>query len=139
MFGKILVVTDGSEYSRHALSVAIELAKQNDSKITLLHVINPQPYQIPPIAAHYFQQLVQEIGKKTMEKTVKGIDECQVPIEKKIRIGNAAREILAEIKEGEAELAVMGARGQGALRAAVMGSVAQKVVAEAGCPVLVVK
>ncbi len=138
MIKQIIVATDASEYSRHALSLAVEIAKQNSAKIELLHVINPQPYQVPSIAAHFFQELVDDIGRKVMETTLDGIDMGGVSYTKKIRIGNAAHEILEEINE-ETDLLVMGTRGQGALRAAIMGSVAQKVVAEAKCPVLVVK
>lgn len=138
MIKKIIVATDASDYSRHALSLAIDIAKQNSAKIVLLHVINPQPYQVPSIAGHFFQELIDDIGKKVMETTLKGIDMEGVPYTQKIRIGNAAHEILEEIDD-ETDLMVMGTRGQGALRAAIMGSVAQKVVAEAKCPVLVVK
>jgi nucleotide-binding universal stress UspA family protein len=138
MIKKIIVATDASEYSRHALSLAVDIARQNSAMIILLHVINPQPYQVPSIAAHFFQELVDDIGKKVMETTLSGIDMSDVPYTTKIRIGNAAHEIVEEIDD-KTDLLVMGTRGQGALRAAIMGSVAQKVVAEAKCPVLVVK
>ena len=138
MIKKILVATDASEYSRNALRLAVDVAKQYGSQIVLLHVINPQPYQVPAIAAHFFQELIDDIGKRVMEETLKGIDLEKVPLAKKISVGNAAREILNEVDKS-IDLVVMGTRGQGALRATLMGSVAQKVVAEAPCPVLVVK
>lgn len=140
MFNKILVATDASEYSCSALSLAVELAKENNSQIILMHVINPQPYQVPTIAGHFFQELIDDISKRVMETTLKGIDVGKVPITQKVSIGNAAHEILKEIDQNDdIDLVVMGTRGKGGLQAAFLGSVTQKVVSGAKCPVLVVK
>lgn len=135
---KILVATDASEDAKNALKLAVDVAEKYHADIELLHVINPQPYQGPAVEASFFQELVRDVGGKVMDLTLEKIELRGIPLTQKVTIGNAVEEILKET-EHDIDLVVMGTRGQGALRAALMGSVAQKVVAGARCPVLVVK
>lgn len=134
---KILVATDASEYARNALKLAVDIAEKYDAEIKLLHVINPEPYRVPALDASFFQELVRDVGDKVMEITLEKIDLKGISVVKEVLIGNVSEEILKEADH--VDLVVMGTRGKGALRAALMGSVAQKVVAGAKCPVLVVK
>lgn len=141
MIKRILVATDASEYSRHALSVAIEYAKQFHSEIELLHVVYP-PHTYDDYSGGYSNlysdEKIDEIGKPVLEETLKGLDVSQVTIKMKIVKGHPATAILDEIRR-DFDLVVMGSHGYGKSVGAITGSVIQHVLADAHCPVLVVK
>lgn len=142
MFARILVATDGSEYSRQALRMAIKLAIKFESEVELIHVITePIPYLGSDLSS-YWQQLtdeqIKDIGDKVMEMTLFGIETEGIEIAKKVVTGYPAEEILDEIRR-DFELVLIGTRGHGPIVGAVTGSVTQRVIADASCPVLVVK
>lgn len=139
MVKRILVATDASEYSRHALITAIEYAKQFQAEIELLHVVH-QPHTIvfPESDYIYSDKQVNEIGKHVLEKTLKGIDTGQVKINRKVISGYPQTAIIDEIKRN-IDLVIMGTRGHSPIGGVLIGSVTQRVLADASCPVLVVK
>lgn len=142
MLTRILVATDGSEYSKQALRMAVTLARKFDSEIELFHVITePMPYLGSDLSS-YWQQLtdaqIEEIGNKVMEMTLFGIETEGIEINKKVVTGYPSEEILDEIRR-DFDLVVIGTRGHGPIAGAVTGSVTQRVIADASCPVLVVK
>ena len=142
MIKKILVSTDGSDYSRRALSTAIEYAKQFNSEIELFHVVSqPPPGMYDYTITDYIpisEERGNEMGEQILNATLKGMDVSQVIVSKKTVTGYPASEIIDEIKRGF-DLVVMGSRGHRPLVGAVLGSVTQRVLADAPCPVLVVK
>lgn len=142
MFKKILVATDGSEYSRHALEFAVDYAREHDSSIELLHVVlQPMSYMGSDFAGHlypYSSAQIKELGQFIMDKTIKNINLDGIKIKKSIVAGHPASVIIDASKSGF-DLVVMGTRGHGPLSGAVAGSVTQRVLADVLCPVLVVK
>lgn len=141
MFKRILVPTDGSESSRHALKAALELAQKFNSEVELFHV-TPTP------EAYYgyhmeFSNLIdpdfiQKIGEQALEITLQGIDIGDVKFSKKHISGHPVSGILDEIRR-EFDLVVMGTIGHGALTGAIIGSVTQRILAQSLIPVLIVK
>lgn len=141
MFKKILVPTDGSEASRHALRKALELAQKFNSEVELFHVT-------PTMEAYYGYDVgysiiinpdeIKRNGELALKNTLKGIDVGDVHLSKKHVPGNAAGSILEETKGGF-DLVIMGTRGHGAFTGAIVGSVTQRVLAHSHCPVLIVK
>lgn len=141
MIKRILVATDASEYSRHALSAAIEYAKQFQAEIELLHVVSQPSIGYPELSGYFFaysEEQVNEIGKQILDETLKGIDIGQVKISRKVVSGYPQTAILDEIKR-DIDLVIMGTRGHSPIGGALIGSVTQRILAEAPCPVLVVK
>ena len=142
MFKKILVATDTSEYSKKALVAAIDLAKEFDAQIELFHVIDyPAMYGGLSLSVDTYvlsDGKQAELSAHVMESTLKGIDTKGVAIEKKSVMGNPAVEIVAESAKGF-DLIVIGTSGHSPLGGAIIGSVTQKVVGKASCPVLAVK
>lgn len=141
MFRKILVATDGSEFSRHAFAAAVEMAKGFGSEIELLHVIMKHPYIIASEVSAGIDMTNMEyeaLSKTAMEETMKGIDVGEIKVETKIVYGYPSQVVVEEAKKG-ADLIVMGTKGHGPWAGAIMGSVTQRVVSNAPCPVLVVK
>lgn len=140
MFNRILVPTDGSESSRHALIEALELAKKFNSKLELFHVTPTQKDYYGNNFGYSIvdPEQVDRNGELALEFTLKGIDIGDVSFSKKHVPGNAAGSILDEIKR-DFDLVVMGTTGHGAFAGAIIGSVTQRVLNNSHIPVLIVK
>lgn len=142
MVNRILVPTDGSKYSQKALSIALEYAKAFQADIELLHVVSQPPTHMYDFTIKEYYPLteeqVAEIGARVFDSTLKGFDAGDTKINKKVVTGYPAVEILYEIKR-DIDLVIIGSRGHRPLAGALIGSVAQRVMAEAPCPVMVVK
>jgi nucleotide-binding universal stress UspA family protein len=142
MFKKILVATDASEYSRRALKTALELARTFDGEVELLFVMYIREAYwgynvaysvlVPP-------EQIEDAGELALETTLEGIDVGNVPLKKKVVQGYPATMILEEVEKEAIDLVVMGRHGYGPIAGSVLGSVSQRVLQRAECPVLIVK
>lgn len=145
MYKKLLVPLDGSARANMAAEHALSLAKCMDATVLLFHVIPA----LPPYANKFsdrlggaYQQIHDELqvtGEDIMEKAKSDFGNYGVNVEIKIIWGNPAMEICREAKEGGFDLIVMGSRGLGEIKGYLMGSVSNRVVRHASCPVLVVR
>ncbi|MEA4902568.1 universal stress protein [Desulfitobacterium sp.] len=141
MFKKILVPTDGSENSRRAFAYAVQFARLLQAEIELLHVT------FTPEALGYVlsegvavpQEQFNLNGEQALQITLSRVDTQEVPVRKKRRPGHPAAVILEEIKKEAIDLVVMGSRGFGPIAGSLLGSVSQRVLHGAVCPVLIVK
>lgn len=142
MVKRILVPTDGSEYSRKALSIAIEYAKVFDAEIELLHVVSQPPTHMYDFTVKEYYPLsegqVTEIGLRVFDATLSGLNANTIKIVTKVASGYPAAEILYATHR-DIDLVIMGSRGHRPLAGALIGSVTQRVMAEVKCPVMVVK
>ncbi len=141
MFSKILVPTDGSEFSRRALITAVQIARSFNSAIELLHVVNSMDiiYGSPTIlGGSYTYADPENIGKQVLDHTIAGLDIADVTIAIKTVTGSPADAIIDELKQNF-DLVVMGSKGHSPLHGALIGSVTQRVAGETHCPVLIVK
>ncbi|AFQ42515.1 universal stress protein [Desulfosporosinus meridiei] len=142
MFKKILVATDASEYSRRALITALEIAQKYDAEIELLFVSYiREAYWGNNVAYGILipQEQIDEAGEQALEATLQGIDVGNISVKKKIVQGYPSTMILEEAKKLEADLVVMGSHGYGPITGSLLGSVSQRVLPRAECPVLIVK
>ena len=143
MFKKILVATDASEYSVHALVKAVELAKLLGSEIELLHVIDHPAAFVGMHSEAYHMTLtdaeIEDNGNSVLNETVKAVSIGDVPLRRHIATGYADVASLENAEKLGCDLIVMGTKGHRPLIGALMGSVTQRVVSDAECPVLVVK
>lgn len=141
----ILLPTDLSATSLAASDYAIELALQYKAKIHLLHVLE----KTPPILAIRSLDLSQEKilksfeeeGKKLLANAVKKIRKdksIDVEIEPVLKKGNDYEEIVKYSKEHKIDLIVIATHGRTGLLHTLLGSVAEKVIRYAKCPVLVI-
>ena len=141
MFKTILVPTDASEPARRALMIALEMAKEFGSRIVLLHVV------FTPEAMGYTlssgisvpQEEISIYGREALTAALDGIDTGNVPIEKKQKPGHPGSAILEEIESGNIDLVVMGNRGYGPIAGVLLGSVSQRILSKAECPVMIIK
>ncbi len=141
-FTKILVPTDFSEHADQAIAAAEVLARPLRAEIHLLHVLHlPVPAVAPEMAVvpvGFWQDLRAHAQRK--------LDESRSTIEKQgVRCSAEIVEdipgfaIAAAAKRMNADLIVMGSRGLTGLKHALLGSVAERTVRSAPCPVLTVK
>ncbi|MBC2721941.1 universal stress protein [Desulfosporosinus sp.] len=142
MFKKILVATDASEYSRRALRTALEIARVFNAEVELLFVIHLREAYWGYNAVYSIlvpQEQIEEAGELALEATLEGIDLGDTSLIKKKEQGYPASVILDEIDKENVDLVVMGSHGYGPIVGSVLGSVSQRVVQRAKCPVLIVK
>lgn len=142
MFKRILVPTDASEYSRRALKTALELARYVQAEVVLLHVsYTPQAYWGYTISygITVTQEQLDQNGELALDATLIGIDNEQVVINKRVESGHPVTIILEQIKKENIDLVIMGSHGYGAIAGSVLGSVSQRVLQRASCPVLIIK
>lgn len=142
LFKKILVPTDASEYSRRALKKALELARTFQAEVELLHVsYTPQAYWGYTISygITVTQEQLDQNGELALDATLVDIDITQVVLNRKVESGHPVSIILEEIKKENIDLVVMGSHGYGPISGSVLGSVSQRVLQRASCPVLIIK
>ena len=135
MFKTIVLALDGSEESRQALPLATELARQDGARIVVAHVeqdvVGKGGGPIPATE----DEIQAEIRKQAEELSADGI-ETSVEM-RDVMLGGPAHAI-AEIADGaNADLIVVGTRGHSALAGLFLGSVTQRLLHIARCPVLV--
>jgi len=135
---RILVPTDLSAAARAAYPVAVEQARRGPSEVVLLHVMEWYPYVtleggIIPLQPPEYEADIRERVRSEAAR-LKG-----VRVRTEIRSGPAADGILREAKRGKADLIVMSTHGRRGFARWMLGSVAERVVRGATCPVLTVK
>jgi nucleotide-binding universal stress UspA family protein len=139
---KILVPTDFSEPSNEAIATAIDLARVFQASIELVHVYVEPAYVLPPpVDLAIFPFDMAEVLVKVQESLdveSKRIQAAGIPCESSAVSGRPATEIVARAKAVGADMIVMGRHGRSGLEHALVGSVAERVVHHAPCPVLVV-
>ncbi len=141
---KLLVPTDFSEDSEQAARYAVELAKRFQAEIHCIHVVDI-PADLLSTSAYYmtgpseaFLDQIREESKKNLEafaeKNLEGTQVRTAFLE-----GSPFVEIIRYARNQEIDLVVIATHGRTGLRHVLFGSVAEKVVRKAPCPVLVVK
>lgn len=142
-FKKILCPYDFSEYADDAIKYAVKLA-DDDTQIVILYAI-ALPFVIDPNGFMYYDNDGAEIKKANDEALSKKVEayKKQYPERKfsyKIAIENHAADLILKIQQEEKfDLIVMGSHGKKGIMRLLMGSVAEEVMREAHCPVLIVK
>jgi nucleotide-binding universal stress UspA family protein len=135
-FKRILCPVDLSPSSNQAIRVASSIAKGDTAKLLFLHVAMPD---LPPSAS----SAIPEVNHALMIEKEKFLQvkpcDAGVDCEHLFVRGEPVEVILDTIKKQEVDLIVMPTHGRTGLARLLMGSVAEKVVRLASCPVLVVK
>lgn len=143
LFTKILVPVDFSEHSARAVQCAADLSKTYDAPIVLLHAYQTLNYALPEGYVFFSAEQLAELTRaldKQVEKTKALAEEAgAVSVETKVVMGAAFSEILRVAEDEHFDLIVMGTHGRTGLSHTFLGSVAERVVRQAPCPVLTVK
>ena len=138
---KILVPVDFSAGSLRALDFAAALAAQFNAGLILVHVLDPiyttgrfDSPRLRPLRAEARQEAESKLEKMSAD-TVK---ESQAPMKHHVIDGVAPDAILAFARKVNADWIIMGSKGQTGVKRLLAGSVAERIVRHATCPVMVV-
>jgi len=135
---RILVPHDFSETSEAAVKYAIALAKAFGAKLHLLHVSDKARTDMATEFPLGLQESVEEAIRERLLTIVTPQEKKEFKPEFELRGGTPYVEIVRYAREHDIDLIVMGTHGRGFVAHVVMGSVAEKVVRTAPCPVLTV-
>lgn len=144
MFKRILVPTDGSDITAHAVDVAIQLAKVHGAQLLTLSVMEPFPYsavsEIQPVPPQEFIDAQQRVATQRVEAVsasaaAQGLS-CKAHTVEALHAWEA---IVEHAHAEQVDLIVMASHGRKGFAALLMGSEAQKVLTHVEKPVLIVK
>lgn len=141
-FAKILVPVDFSDHSAAAQQTAVEIAKTYDAKIWLLHCYQLHPGGVSPYGvaapASYYDDVRESVTEQLRECQEK-IAADGITAEASVSSEFTPQGIVEMAEDIGADLIVMGTRGLTGIKHAMLGSVAERTVRLAPCPVLTVK
>ena len=141
---RICCPIDFSDASRAAMEVAADLARRFEADLMLLHAYPIPGYTFPDGSVVASPKMMQDLA----DQAQKHLEEWRLEAEKLVgaprvtsekAVGEPAAEILEAAKDTRADLIVMGTHGRTGLEHALMGSIAERVVRRANCPVLTVR
>jgi nucleotide-binding universal stress UspA family protein len=139
---RILVATDFSELSAEAVDTAIGLAQEFGATLDLVHVAPELAIALPPpmdaVAVPFDPAAAMAEASKRTSAEQERIRARGVACESNVLAGRSDAEIVAHAEKTQADLIVIGTHGRGVIAHALLGSVAEKVVQHAHCPVLTV-
>lgn len=139
---RILCPVDFSPSSELAAGFAMDLGKQLDAAVTLLHVVDwpddadlrlHRHFEVPEVRGHLMADARQQLGA-LVSAAPHG-----TAVAHHVVSGNPKTQILTHAREHDAHLIVMGAQGRGGVGLTLLGSTTERVVREAACPVLTVR
>lgn len=145
----LLVPVDGSSGADKAASLAAPIAEKLDVPVRLLFVYPKNPmdkYGLSatsnPEALEYFSgetfaQLREQTAEKAFEAARKAMGDVTVAVEQKLVPGEPATAILEHASEADTPIIVIGSRGLNRFTELLLGSVSQRVLHHADCPVIV--
>jgi nucleotide-binding universal stress UspA family protein len=142
-FRHILAPTDFSEYSKKAVTSALELAKQFGARLTILHVVEPPPYPVegyvpPSVSATFLEDLerqtTQDLAQFVPEAEASGLQVVRLVV-----VGTPYRKIIETAEAEQVDLIVMATAGRTGFSHLLLGSIAERVVRTATCPVLTMR
>lgn len=137
---RILAPVDFSDYSEKALNWAATIAEQWSSQVYLCHII-PQPSYPSMIGGDdlaKFETGLQSAAETQLQDLVSKLQNKNVQATIRISLGEPFNDICRIAEEERIDLIIMGTHGRTGLSHALLGSVAERVVRHAPCPVLVV-
>lgn len=143
MYDDILVPTDGSPGSDRIIEHAAALADEHGATLHLLYVVNTASFANLPMESSFegIASMLEEEGETALndaEATV-GTVAPDVTVERVIREGSPAPEIVGYATEAGCDLVTMGTHGRGGINRLLLGSVAERVVRKSPVPVLTVR
>ena len=140
---KILHPTDFSECAAEAQAVAVDLARRLDAELVLVQVLVEAPLYSEGFISRRQVQTVYDAQRKWSEETLEAraeqLRQSGIKTSWRVQAGAPHEEIVRTAEEEHADMIVMGTHGRGGLNRMVLGSVAERVIRLARCPVLTVR
>jgi universal stress protein A len=140
---QILAPTDFSEFSKQAIDYAFELAQTFRAKLLLLHVVELPAYPIEGLVpSSVGTTLLEDLERQAsldLAQVRPETPNAQVEVIRQVVVGTPYRKITEVAEAEKVDLIVMATHGRTGLSHLVMGSVAERVVRMAPCPVLTIR
>ncbi len=140
---RILFPTDFSEPAGHAWPFALQFAKEFGAELHVLHVAAPPPRLSEAYSLHFdpekFAEASRAEARQSLERLQQAAKDRSIDVRSEVRIGVDFHEIIVYAESHQMDLIVMATHGRTGLAHALVGSVAEKVVRGAPCPVLTVR
>lgn len=140
-YRNIVIATDGSEYSKRAISYGIELAKISGATVHALYVVDTTSSisQSWTVGKGSIYEILKKEGEKAISEVKEREEASGVEVKEALLEGHPSNEIIDFAENNNIDLIVMGTLGKTGLDRFMMGSVAEKVVRGSKVPVLVVR
>jgi nucleotide-binding universal stress UspA family protein len=139
---RILAPTDFSETSSEAVTTAIAFARAFGASIELIHVaveaayVMPPPIDVATVPIDMTRML--DRARESLEAEEARVRAAGAPVVSTLLAGRPDAEVVAHAEKVGADLIVMGTHGRSGLPHVLLGSVAERVVRHARCPVLII-
>lgn len=138
----VVVGVDGSDQSRHAAMVSADLSRRNAATLHMVTIVRPPEgwwgiVGSPPTPSALSKSLT-DAQREILDSVVAEIDLSDIEVIQVEDVGDPARMLLDYASRVDADVMVIGRRGAGLLERIMLGSVANRVVHDAECPVLLV-
>lgn len=144
--GRILVPVDFSPCSRAALDYAVFLSERIGATIDVLHVWEPPQHAAPEMFVLWHQdshltlsEFAESEAAQEMDRFLSSVERKMLRARGRLEVGEPVSTILRCATDGEYDLIVMGTHGRTGLAHLISGSVAERVVRRAPCPVTTVR
>lgn len=141
---RLLIPTDFSKFSANALAYAAAFAEKFGAELHLLHVVQsyamlvPDSLNVVPPVGPSVEELTVAV-RAALDRAVQENNLERFTVHREVREGSPFYEIIQYAKEKDVDLIVMGTHGHSGLVHVLLGSVTEKVVRKAPCPVLTVR
>ncbi len=135
---RILFPTDFSENAKYAFQYALDIARRFGADMYLVHVVHSSP-EMRPYNVRQLIDLMVKHAEISLREQLKTRREREVILHPAVRVGVEDIEITTLAKKERIDIIVMGTHGRTGLAHALLGSVAERVVLRAPCPVLTVR
>lgn len=144
----VLIATDGSDGANEAIRFLLSLPLVRNTKVRLLSAVESTPYpaSAPKMIRAQLKGMIAQLERERRAEVEKVLDRAARELKAKVTrltrsmpTGHPAREIVAAAASFDADLVVVGARGLGGMKRLLLGSVSERVLHHARCPVLIVK
>lgn len=141
MFKRILIATDGSDIAENAADFGIKLAKNLNSEVYCIYVVDTTAFSSidSEMIWKNIKSILEEDGKRALKSIEEKVKDLNLKFHAILRYGNPSEEIVKFAKENNIDLIVMGTSGRSGLDRFLIGSVAEKVIRTAPCPVMVIR
>lgn len=141
LYKKILIATDGSEFTKNAVDYGIDLAKNTGAKLYAIYVVDTAAFASIPMDAAWesMYEILKQEGDEATRYVANRAEAEGLEVERLTVEGHPAEEIIKYAEKNSANLIVMGTLGKSGLDRFLLGSVAEKVVRNSKIPVLVVR
>ena len=138
----VVVGVDGSEESCHAAAVSADLARRNNAVLHFVTIVRPPEgwwgiVGSPPTPSALSKSL-SDAQREILDAVVADVDLAGLEVIQVEDVGDPARMLVAYAEKVDADLMIIGRRGAGLIERIMLGSVANRVVHDARCPVLLV-